>query len=151
MMIRKAHKFRLKTKPKHLRLFAQFAGCCRLVWNKAVAFQKQRLDTNSVCLAYGKLTGELTKWKQLDGLEFLNNVHSQILQQRLKNLSQALKEAFDKTNPKQFPRFKKKGKQDSFRYPQGFKVDNANGRVFLPKIGWVSYIKSQEIAGGLSI
>lgn len=147
MIVRKAYKFRLKTKPKHLRMFAQFAGCCRLVWNKALAFQKQRLDTNSACLAYAKLTSELTKWKQLEGLGFLNHVHSQILQQTLKNLSQALKEAFDKTNPKQFPRFKKKGKQDSFRYPQGFKVDNRNGRVYLPKVGWVSYIKSQEVEG----
>ena len=69
------------------------------------------------------------------------------MQQSLKNLSQALKEAFDQTNPKQFPKFKKKGQGESFRYPQGFKVDNDNGRVFLPKIGWVRYNKSQEVIG----
>jgi putative transposase len=147
MIIHKAYKFRLKTKPKHLRLFAQFAGCCRLAWNKALAFQKERLVAKQSCLAYGKLTNELTSWKQSEKLKFLNNVHSQILQQTLKNLSQALKEAFDKSNPKQFPRFKKKGNQDSFRYPQGFKVDPKNSRVYLPKIGWVCYIKSQELEG----
>ncbi|WP_459947922.1 RNA-guided endonuclease InsQ/TnpB family protein, partial [Desulfocastanea catecholica] len=61
-------------------------------------------------------------------------------------LDQALREAFDKKNPKRFPRFKKKGKDtDSFRYPQGFKLDG--NRVFLPKIGWVRFIKSREIEG----
>ncbi|MGK7894597.1 MAG: RNA-guided endonuclease InsQ/TnpB family protein [Xenococcus sp. (in: cyanobacteria)] len=69
------------------------------------------------------------------------------MQKSLKNLSQALKEAFDKTNPKQFPKFKKKGQSEGFRYPQGFKVDNDNGRVFLPKIGWVRYHKSQDVIG----
>lgn len=147
MIVRKAYKFRLKTKLKHLRLFAQFAGCCRLVWNKALAFQKDRLEQELSCLAYGKLTTELTRWKQLEELKFLNDVHSQSLQQTLKNLNQALKEAFDKSNSKQFPRFKKKGKQNSFRYPQGFKVDDKNSRVYLPKIGWICYTKSQEIEG----
>ena len=80
-------------------------------------------------------------------LHSFQQVHSQALQQSLKNLSQALKEAFDKTNPKQFPKFKKKGDKDSFRYPQGFKVDNENGRMFLPKIGWVRYHKSQDVMG----
>ncbi|MEM7592198.1 MAG: transposase [Cyanobacteria bacterium P01_A01_bin.83] len=89
----------------------------------------------------------LTQWKREKDLFFLKQVHSQALQQSLKNLSQALKEAFDKTNPKQFPKFKKKGQRDSFRYPQGFKIDNQNGRIFLPKIGWVRYNKSQDIIG----
>ncbi len=62
-------------------------------------------------------------------------------------LDKALKEAFDKNNPKEFPRFKKKGLKDSFRYPQGFKIEEQNKRVFLPKIGWVKYRKSQNIIG----
>ena len=147
MIIRKAYKFRLKTNQALARKLAQFAGCSRLVWNKALAFQKEKLNAKQSCLSYAGLTKELTQWKKEEELFFLKQVHSQALQQSLKNLSQALKEAFDKTNPKQFPRFKKKGQRDSFRYPQGFKVDNKNGRVFLPKIGWVRYNKSQEIIG----
>jgi len=147
MIIRKAYKFRLKTNQALARKLAQFAGCSRLVWNKALAFQKEKLNAKQSCLSYAGLTKELTQWKKEEELFFLNLVHSQALQQSLKNLSQALKEAFDKTNPKQFPRFKKKGQRDSFRYPQGFKIDNENGRVFLPKIGWVRYNKSQEIIG----
>ena len=147
MFIRKTYKFRLKTNQTLARKLAQFAGCSRLVWNKALAFQKEKLNAKQSCLSYAGLTKELTQWKQEEELFFLKQVHSQALQQSLKNLSQALKEAFDKTNPQQFPRFKKKGQRDSFRYPQGFKIDNENGRVFLPKIGWVRYNKSQEIIG----
>ena len=147
MIIRKAYKFRLKTNQALSRKLAQFAGCSRLVWNKGLAFQKERLNSSQSCLSYAGLTKELTQWKKEEGLFFLKQVHSQALQQSLKNLSQALKEAFDKTNPKKFPRFKKKGQGDSFRYPQGFKVDNENGRIFLPKIGWVRYFHSQDVIG----
>ena len=147
MIIRKAYTFRLKTNQTISRKLAQFAGSSRLVWNKALAFQKKRLDAKQSCLSYAGLTKELTIWKKQSDLFFLKQVHSQALQQSLKNLSQALKEAFDKTNPKQFPKFKRKGQKDSFRYPQGFKIDNNNERVFLPKIGWVRYSKSQNILG----
>lgn len=127
MIVRKAYKFRLKTNQTIARKLAQFAGSSRLVWNKALAFQKERLNAKQSCLSYAGLTKELTQWKREEDLFFLKQVHSQALQQSLKNLSQALKEAFDKTNPKQFPKFKKKGQKDSFRYPQGFKVDNRMG------------------------
>ena len=147
MNIRKAYKFRLKTNQTINRKLAQFAGSSRLVWNKALAFQKERLNAKQSCLSYAMLTKELTQWKKESDLFFLKQVHSQALQQSLKNLFQALKEAFDRTNPKQFPKFKKKGQRDSFRYPQGFKIDNDNGRVFLPKIGWVRYNKSQDVVG----
>ena len=147
MIARKTYKFRLKTNQSLARQLAQFAGSTRLVWNKALFFQKERLNAKHSCLSYTGLTKELTQWKKEEELFFLKQVHSQALQQSLKNLSQALKEAFDKTNPKKFPKFKKKGQRDSFRYPQGFKVDNKNGRVFLPKIGWVRYNKSQDVIG----
>jgi putative transposase len=71
---------------------------------------------------------------------------SQALQQTLKSLDEAIKEAFYKKNPKQFSVFKKMGKsKDSFRYPQGFDIKNS--RVFLPKIGWIGFRKSQYIKG----
>ncbi len=148
MKILKAFKFRLKTNKTQQAKMNNFAGSCRFVWNKALAGQKERLAAGQSCLNYTKMAGELVDWKQQGETAFLKEVHSQILQQKLMDLSQALQEAFDKTNPKQFPRFKKKGlSQDSFRYPQGFKIEQGNSRVFLPKIGWVRYINSRNITG----
>ena len=67
------------------------------------------------------------------------------MQQSLKNLERALKDAFNKKSPKKFPQFKKKGQRDSFRYPQGIKVNE--NRIFLPKVGWVGFFKSRDIEG----
>ena len=58
------------------------------------------------------------------------------------------KERYEKKEKRpDFPEFHKKGRKDSFRIPQGFHVDNENGCIKLPKIGWMRYRRSREIAG----
>jgi len=152
MKILKAFKFQLNLNKLQFAKMKSFAGSCRyvcrFVWNKALAAQKAFLSAGQSCMNYSKMASELVNWKQQEDTEFLKEVHSQILQQKLMDLDKSLQEAFDKTNPKQFPRFKKKGvNNDSFRYPQGFKIEEGNNRVYLPKIGWVRYINSRRIAG----
>lgn len=147
MLIRKAFKFQLKPNSAQENQLRGFSGCCRFVWNKALALQKSLLDEKQGCLSYNKLAGELVKWKNTTELAFLKEVHSQPLQQTLKALDKALKEAFNKKNPKRFPRLKKKIHGGGFRYPQGFKIDEQNSRVYLPKIGWISYRNSRKIEG----
>ncbi len=145
MLIRKAFKYRLKTNQQIESKMAQFAGCCRFVWNKALALQKERLEAGEYCLPYPEMAAELLKWKTDPESSFLKEAPSQTLQQTLKDLDKALKEAFDKKSPKRFPRFKKKGLHDSFRFPQGFRVDG--NRLSLPKIAWVRFFKSRDIEG----
>ena len=145
MLIRMGFSFQLLPSDFERHFFVCAAGCSRLVWNLALNLQKERLDQQLYTLSFEELCDVLKLWK--DERPFLSEVHSQPLQQRLRDLSKALKEALDPENPKQFPRFKKKGEGDSFRYPQGFELDEQNSRIFLPKIGWVRYIKSQNIAG----
>ena len=143
-MIRlQAYKYRLKTNEAQEGQLKRFAGCCRFVWNKALTLQKQLLDNKEKRLTYNKIALLLPQWKQEH--VFLKEVHSQILQQSLMNLDRAIKDAFNKSSPKRFPKFKKKGIHDSFRYPQGFKLnDNV---VYLPKVGWIPFYKSRGIVG----
>ncbi len=61
---------------------------------------------------------------------FLRDSHSQIVQQKLKDLERAMSDCFK--GLRDFPRFKKKGQAVGFRYPQG--VTFKNGGVYLPKI-----------------
>ncbi len=143
MIIRKAYKYRLKACAAIVQLFAQTAGCCRLVWNRALTLQKSRLDNSLKILTYAELCKELAQWKQKSELLFLNDVPSQPLQQVLKNLNRAIHEAFLKK--KGFPHFKKKFRDDSFRYPQGCNVEG--NRIFLPKIGWVPFFHSVNPKG----
>ena len=145
MVIRKAYRYRLKANLNSRQLLSQFAGCCRFVWNKALALQKERLDNKESCLSYNKLAALLLEWKSDPELSFLLKTHSQVLQQTLMFLDRAIKDAFDKRSPKRFPKFKKKGLHDSFRYPQGFKI--VGDTVYLPKIGWIPFHKSRYIQG----
>ncbi len=82
-------------------------------------------------------------WKE--EFPWLSEVPSQTLQQALKDLYRGYTNF--KEGRAKFPTFAKKGKKDSFRYPQGFEIDNQNGRIKLPKLGWMRYRKSPDILG----
>lgn len=123
----------------------RFAGCCRFVWNKALALEKETYENEGKRLGFSLLCKFLRDWKKENAASFLSEAHSQILQQVLKDLDRAYKNFFEKRAG--FPRFKKKGLHDAFRYPQGFKLDESNSRIFLPKIGWIRYRNSRKIEG----
>ena len=123
----------------------RFAGCCRFLWNKALALEKESYENEGKRLGFFSLCTALREWKKEEATSFLVEAHSQILQQTLKDLDRAYKNFFAKRAD--FPRFKKKGVHDAFRYPQGFKLDESNSRIFLPKIGWVRYRKSRTTEG----
>jgi putative transposase len=72
-------------------------------------------------------------------------VHTQ--QQTLKDLERAFVNFFEKRAD--FPCFKRKGTGDSFRYPdpKQIKLDDDNGRVFVPKLGYIRYRNSRMVLG----
>jgi putative transposase len=141
-----AFKFELRPNGEQLRNLRQFAGSCRFVYNKALALNVERYEKKEKRLGYAGLCALLPNWKMEH--EFLSNVPAQALQQALKNLERAYTNFFQKRTD--FPKFKKKGQRESFRIPQGFEVDNQNGRIKLPKLGWMRYRKSQDILGQAS-
>ena len=143
MKIHKAFKYKLKPNSNQSQQLAMFAGCSRFVWNRALALIKYNLVQNNGYLGYISLSDELTCWKQTNETLFLQEPSSYPLQQKLIDLDRACKDAFKKN--KAFPKFKKKGTSDSFRYSQDIKI--CNYKVFLPKIGWVKFQKSREIEG----
>ncbi len=146
MRVIRGYKFKLKTTPELQRAFATMAGHARFVWNKALRLNLDRLERKAPIMRYSDLCGLLRLWKQSEEYGFLADAHSQALQQKLKDLDRAFADTFDKNQPlKKLPRFKKKGRGDSFRFPQDVKIDNR--RVCLPKIGWVGFFKSQEVPG----
>jgi putative transposase len=136
MKIRKAFQYELKPNGADRRAFARFAGIARKVWNLALS-QPQYLSYAQNCkLLHG--------WKT--EFSWMREAHSQILQQKLKDLDCGFKNFFEKRAER--PAFKKKGKSaDSFRFPQGFKIEEGNDRVYLPKIGWVCYRNSRALRG----
>ena len=140
-----AYQFALKPNGEQQRLMRRFAGSCRHVYNKALALQQARHEAGEKKLSYAALCKALTDWKAGSETLWLNETPSQALQQALKNLERAYQNLFLKRAA--FPRFKKKGQADSFRYPQGIKLDQGNSRIFLPKLGWLRYRNSRDVLG----
>ena len=146
MLVRKAYKFKLMTNRKLENIFLLFAGHCRFAWNKALSMNLHRLKNKLPIMYYQELDYFSKLWKKSTEYGFLSECPSQSIQHKLKDLEKAFKDCFDKNQPnKKLPKFKKLGCGNSFRYPQGFKVDKS--RIFLPKVGWVRFRQSREIEG----
>lgn len=148
MKIRKGYKFRLKPKGDQYAKLAQQAGSCRFVYNKLLSLNDERyigaqfgLNTPKIPEFVGH--GLLKLWKQSDEYGWLKDTDSQVLQQAVKDLERGYRNFFE--GRAQPPTKRKKFLNDSFRYPQRFKVEN--NKVYLPKIGWLSFFKSQDILG----
>ena len=140
-----AYKYELIPDGQQERQMRRFAGSCRFVFNKALALQKERYERGEKKLGYAGLCKLLTEWRNSTETAWLKETHSQPLQQTLKDLERAYANFFEKRAD--FPRFKKKGQSDSFRFPQGIKLDQGNSRVFLPKLGWMRFRKSRQVLG----
>ncbi len=141
-----AYKFELMPDGEQSRAMRQYAGCCRVVYNKALAWQNEQYQAdNTFKFNYTKIANLLPQWKA--ELAWLKDAPSQTLQQSLKNLESSFRNFFAKRAD--FPKFKKKGQSDSFRFPQGYKLEQQNNRICLPKLGWIRYRNSREILGAV--
>ncbi|GAB2867763.1 RNA-guided endonuclease TnpB family protein [Pseudoduganella ginsengisoli] len=149
-MIRlQAFKYELMPTGGQARDMRRFAGSCRFVYNKALAMQKENHAQGNKFIGYVAMAANLPVWKREAGMAWLQEAPSQALQHALKDLENAYKNFFGKRAG--FPCFKRKGCGDSFRYPdpKQIRLDEANNRIFLPKLGWLRYRNSRHVQGEL--
>lgn len=142
-----AFKYALMPTGEQQRDMRRFSGACRFVFNKALALQKERYEHGEKKLGYAGLCKLLTEWRHGSLTPWLKDAPTHPLQQALKDLERAYANFFARRAD--FPRFKKKGQSDSFRYPdpKQVKLDQTNGRIFLPKLGWLRYRNSRDVLG----
>ena len=146
MKILKAFQFELMPNGAQVRKMKQFCGCARFVFNRALVYQNEQYQADkSFRFSYNKVANLLPVWKKDKAFAWLKECHSQVLQQSLKDLERAFQNFFAKRTD--FPKFKCKGDKDSFRFPQGCKLEQRNNRIYLPKIGFVRYRNSRNIIG----
>jgi len=140
-----AFKFELMPNGEQQRDMRRFAGTRRFVYNKALDIQKINYTAGGKFIGYVAMANLLPEWKK--EFEWLKQSPSHSLQQSLKDLDRAFKNFFEKRAD--FPRFKRKGTEESFRYPDSkqFVIDQANSRIKFPKLGWVRYRNSRDILG----
>lgn len=143
----KTFKYRFYPTKSQRALLEQAIEECRWVWNKTLDFRKCAYDQEQKFVSLYQTSAELTKWK--DNRESLNSVHSQVLQQVQVRVDLAFKAFFRRVKAKEnpgYPRFKGKGRYDSFTYPQtGFKLEG--NKLKLSKIGTVKIKIHRPIEG----
>jgi putative transposase len=126
------YKYRLYPNKEQEITLKKFGGATRYIWNHFLNKQIQEYNTNKKFIFFAQMCQQLTNDKQ--NTTWLKDIHSQVLQQKLKDLDTALKNCFK--YKRGFPKYKKKSNfSDSFRYTQGIKIKG--NKVYLPKIGWV--------------
>jgi len=142
-----AYKYELMPDGQQKRSMSRFAGSCRFVYNKALALHKERYEAGEKKHGYAALCKLLTQWRSSVETPWLADAPTHPLQQSLKDLERAYANFFAKRAD--FPRFKRKGVRDRFRYPDAKQInlDEANSRIFLPKLGWLRYRNSRKIQG----
>ena len=142
-----AFKFELRPNGAQRQQMRCFAGSCRFVYNKGLALQKTRCEAGEKKLNYAGLCKALTQWRSNAETSWLKDAPTHPLQQALKDLERAYTHFFAKRAA--FPRFKKRGQRDSFRYPdpKQIRLDQVNSRLFLPKLGWLRYRNSRTVLG----
>jgi putative transposase len=125
----------------------RFAGACRFVFNKALAMQKENYEAGNKFIGYLAMAKHLTSWRNGQETPWLKDAPCHPLQHALKHLEKAYRNFFARRA--EFPRFKRKGSGDTFHYPdpKQIKLDQANKRLFLPKLGWLRYRNSRDVLG----
>jgi len=144
------YQYRIYPTDQQRRDLAKVFGCCRVVWNAALALIKS-LPKGEKWPSNAELQKRcITQAKKVEGREWLAEVSNIPLQQSIQDLGTAFKNFFESRNGKRkgqrvgFPQFKKKVNQQSARFTRGGFSIKGN-KVYLAKIGKVKTIWSRPL------
>ena len=131
----RAIKYELRPNATQRSLINRTCGCCRFVYNNALAFARENKVSNYV------LVKRLPQLKAEN--EWLKEVPSQALQQSIIDLGKAFKNKWNGHNG--WPVFHRKGNNEAFRIPVPCAVDYSRYRVNIPKLGSVKFYRDKPI------
>ncbi len=145
------YQFRIYLTNQQKSLLSQLFGCCRVVFNDALAHCQDEYKKGNKKPKYTELSNRLTQLKKTEDKKYLGEVSSVPLQQSLRDLEQAYSNFFNycKGNRKgqkvKHPKFKKRKSKQSARFTDnGFQL-RENGKIYLPKIGEIKVVWSREL------
>ena len=146
--------YRLAPTPEQERLFVQFAGGCRLVWN--LALEQRTNHWRNYQARTGNNLNYVTQCRELTLLraafDFIKAVPGVAQQRVLKDLDCAFRRFFN--GLARFPQPKKKGQHEAFSFHgRNVSVERLSarwGRVRLPKVGWVKFRMTRDPVGAFT-
>ncbi len=146
----KAYKYCILPTNEQAEKFAQFFGATRFAFNWGLDQKIKFYTTNKQKISCFELINNLTAIKQVEEFDWLNDIHSQVLQMSLRRLDNAFQRFFSKSLQAGFPKFKsRKNPIQSFQYPQGVKIDIDSSTIYLPKIGKINCIFHRQFLGNI--
>ena len=131
----RAIKYELRPNATQRSLINRTCGCCRFVYNNALAFARENRVSNYV------LIKRLPQLKTEN--EWLKEVPSQALQQSIIDLGKAFRNKWNGHNG--WPVFHRKGSNEAFRIPVPCAIDYSRWRVSIPKLGSVKFYHDKPI------
>ena len=140
----KGFKFRLDLNNMQKEYFNKTFGCCRLVYNLALATKRQAYESTKTSLSGYDLIKQLPDLKS--EFSFLKRVSNIALQQSILDMDTAFKNFFKGGG---FPQFKKKDAKQSCKYNLNIGVDFSTKTLKIPKIGNVKFKLDREFSGKL--
>jgi len=139
MQVLTTYKYKLKPTKTQAIMFEQWLGTCRYVYNIGMEVKKTAYKTAGKNIGKYELMKQLTNAKKEIG--WLNNTHSQVLQNVLDRLDRSYQNFFEKRA--KYPKWAKKNKYKSFTFKQGVKIHSNTFSVSLPKIGKIKFFKDR--------
>ena len=145
--MRKTFRYRLYPTNAQVTKLNSTLELCRKVYNDTLTLRKNSWEEEQRSLSYFDTNKQLKQWKNEH--PELKQVFSQVLQNCQMRADLAFKAFFRRVNAGEkpgYPRFRGKGRYDSFTYPQmGFSVDQDT--VYLSKVGDVKVKLHRPIEG----
>jgi len=144
-MIRlKAYRYRVYPTVEQEALFRQTVGACRFVYN--LCLEQRKLEYHR------SRPRRLTAYDQIAELPalkaeapWLRDVPNHPLQQAIIDLDKAFRNFVE--GRASYPQFRRRGDRDSFRYPDPKQLKPEADRIFLPKVGWVAWVRHRPMEG----
>jgi putative transposase len=146
----RGYRYLLSLTGEQERELTRWAGCCRWVFNQALAAREAAYQATGEAPGYAALCKLLTAWKREN--DWLRLPPAMVLQQALKDLDAGYQRFFAGQNAR--PRFRSRHHWPlSIRIPQDkntLRVERLSGSVGwlnLPKLGWVRFRWSRPPEG----
>lgn len=139
MIARIAYKYKLRPTKEQIALFRQWLGTCRFLYNMGMDIKKDTYRKRQKGISKYDLMKQLTEAKKES--DWLNNPHSQVLQNVLDRLDRSYINFFE--HRAKYPKWAKKSKYKSFTFKQGVKLHPNTLRFSFPKIGKVRFFKDK--------
>jgi putative transposase len=147
MELLQAFKFELMPTGEQARKMRQFAGACRFVYNKALALQQENHKAGDKFIGGFAMKKRFTERRSSTETPWLSGAPRHPCDEAILALDRAFKNFFE--GRMSYPRFKRKGEHDGFTYPdkKQIKLDRENGRISLPKLGYIRLRNSRTVLG----